>query len=118
MRLPGMHHSMTSAFHSYKADPKKLSDDLDLHEQGWVQDWDYLSRNENRQKYFILSVEELRGLINMAQERLLGPGMPVAWVASHENGRVRHFAKADGWSVEAVLFEPSIPATGIPQEKP
>lgn len=51
------------------------------------------------------------GLLMSAElKRRDGPKTPVAWIASHENGRVRHFAKADGWQVEPVLFaEPVFP---------
>ena len=27
---------------------------------------------------------------------------PVAWIATHKNGEVLHFSKADGWKVEVV----------------
>ena len=34
---------------------------------------------------------------------------PVAWVATHESGRILHLSKHDGWTVEATVAEPDAP---------
>ena len=40
-----------------------------------------------------------------AAGRAAGAGVPVAWIASRPGRQVLHFAKLDGWDVQAVAFD-------------